>query len=350
MINGLAICAGSGGLELGLKIALGDKYQCVGYIEREAYSAAIIVARIQDKTLDSAPIWDDITTFDSQPWSGLVDIISAGFPCQPWSTAGKQKKTKDERWIWDSIYRVICEVKPGMVFLENVPNLKRGGLQIILRDLAKCGYAVEWDVFSAKSMGAPHIRKRLFILAYSNNNGFLSALGTKDEQRNRKKKIPNSKLERTSYRNLANTQSKSQRESGNQEIQSSDKNIIGGSDKSSVANPSSGRWKENLKDLCGGKSDIAGKGLEHTDNKRLERYGINKESSYEFPSWPPSPTSEDWEAIPESLKPAVRRVVDGMAPWMDRLRSCGNGVVPVVAAMAFLHLGSRAGLIDKEVP
>src|SRR4051794_17344915 len=104
----MALCAGAGGLELGLRIALGDGYRCVVYVEREAYAAAALVARMEDSALDSAPVWDDLLTFDAKPWRGVVDLVSAGFSCQPWSPAGKRMGTEDERWIWPDLYRVIC--------------------------------------------------------------------------------------------------------------------------------------------------------------------------------------------------------------------------------------------------
>src|SRR3990167_1083409 len=168
-MNGLAICAGVGGLELGLKLALGDAYRCVCYIEREGYAASVLVARMEDKALDTAPVWDDLATFDGRPWRGIVDLISAGFPCQPASTAGRRKGTDDDRWLWPHIKRIVCEVRPRLIFLENVPgllNVNHGrAFAAILGDMAELGYDAEWEMFSAKGVGAPHLRKRVFILA-----------------------------------------------------------------------------------------------------------------------------------------------------------------------------------------
>lgn len=166
LIHGMALCAGAGGLELGLRIALGDDYRCVVYVEREAYAAATLVARMADQALDTAPVWDDLSTFDGKPWCGVVDIVSAGFSCQPWSAAGKQLGIEDERWIWPDIARIVCEVEPEWVFLENVGGLVRGGLEHVLRDLAVSGFDAEWDCLSAAEVGAPHVRERLFILAH----------------------------------------------------------------------------------------------------------------------------------------------------------------------------------------
>jgi DNA (cytosine-5)-methyltransferase 1 len=162
----MALCAGAGGLELGLRIALGDDYRCVVYVEREAYAAAALVARMADQALDTAPVWDDLSTFDGKPWRGVVDIVSAGFSCQPWSPAGKRLGLDDERWIWPDIERVIREVGPEWVFMENVAGLVRGGLEHVLRDLATQGFAAEWDCVSAAEVDAPHLRERLFILAH----------------------------------------------------------------------------------------------------------------------------------------------------------------------------------------
>ena len=162
----MALCAGAGGLELGLRIALDDDYRCVVYVEREAYAASALVARMADQALDTAPVWDDLSTFDGKPWRGVVDIVSAGFSCQPWSIAGKQFGLEDERWIWPDIARILCEVRPEWVFLENVGGLIRGGLEQVLRDLAISGFDAEWDSLSAAEIGAPHVRERLFILAH----------------------------------------------------------------------------------------------------------------------------------------------------------------------------------------
>lgn len=84
---GLSLCSGAGGLDLGLHLALSG-YRTVGHVERDAYAAAILVARMEDAALDCAPVWDDVATFDGRPWRGAVDIVTAGYPCQPFSVAG----------------------------------------------------------------------------------------------------------------------------------------------------------------------------------------------------------------------------------------------------------------------
>src|SRR5690606_32653406 len=83
---GLSLCSGAGGLDLGLAIAI-PGYRAVGHVERGTYAAAILVARMEDAALDQAPVWDDIASFDGRPWRGAVDIVTAGYPCQPFSVA-----------------------------------------------------------------------------------------------------------------------------------------------------------------------------------------------------------------------------------------------------------------------
>jgi len=181
-INGLSICGGIGGLELGLRFALGPRYRCVGYVERDAFAAACLVARMESEDLDPTPIWDDVATFDGRAWRGAVDIVSAGFPCQPWSQAGKRRGTADARWLWPLVAECIREIRPAVVVLENVSGLVAAGLGHVLGDLARLGFDAEWDVFLASETGAPQLRERWFCLAYAEGCGceILSGMGAKD--------------------------------------------------------------------------------------------------------------------------------------------------------------------------
>ena len=171
-MNGLALFAGGGGLELGLSLALGTDYRTIAYVEREATSAAVLAANMERGWLDSAVIWDDVTTFTGDAVSPLVDqidIISAGFPCQPWSVAGSRKGTDDERWLWPLIFRLVREIRPRSIFLENVPGLLHGGIEHVLGDLASVGFDAEWTSVRASDVGAPHRRERVFILGYTDS-------------------------------------------------------------------------------------------------------------------------------------------------------------------------------------
>jgi len=166
VFTAISLCTGYDGIGLGLRRAIAN-LRTVAYVERECYAVANLVAKIQAGLLDDAPIWDDVSTFDGRPFAGLVGIIHAGVPCQPWSLAGKREGTKDERWIWGDIFRIIVEVQPEYVFLEEVPGfISGGGLGFVLSDLAQAGFDAEWGCFTAAECGAPHKRKRLFILAH----------------------------------------------------------------------------------------------------------------------------------------------------------------------------------------
>lgn len=164
-------CAGIGMLGEGLRAGLdwlGVESRCVGYIERDGFAASALVARMEDASLDQAPIADTLESFDGRLWRGRVDCFAAGFPCQPWSHAGKQEGIGDERWLWPALVRIIVDVEPGLVFLENVPGLvSGGGLEYVLSDLAKMGFDAEWCHITAGAVGASHKRDRFFLLAYA---------------------------------------------------------------------------------------------------------------------------------------------------------------------------------------
>lgn len=161
----LALFAGGGGGLLGSKL-LGWRTVC--YVENNPYAVEIIKARIRDGMLDDAPIWDDVRTFDGRPWAGRVDIVTAGFPCQPWSAAGKHQGEHDKRNLWPETIRIIREVEPEWCLLENVPNLlSRSYVQQIFSDLAESGYDIRWDCIPAAAVGAPHLRYRLWIVAHA---------------------------------------------------------------------------------------------------------------------------------------------------------------------------------------
>lgn len=177
----LELCAGVGALGLGIARALPAR--TVSYVEREAFAASRLVAGMEAGRLDSAPVWDDLLAFDGGAWRGAVDLVAAGFPCQPWSAAGKRAGTGDERWIWDRIAGLIRDVGPSVVVLENVPGLALGGLEHVLGSLASLGFDAEWGVFAASEAGAPHRRERLFLLAWRLPDADLRALWLAAERR-----------------------------------------------------------------------------------------------------------------------------------------------------------------------
>ncbi|MBN1459984.1 MAG: DNA cytosine methyltransferase [Armatimonadetes bacterium] len=163
-MNGLALCAGIGGFELGLRLVL-PEYRTVCYVEREGFAASRLAERAMEGYLDQAPIWDDLRTFDGLPFRDRVHIITAGFPCQPFSQAGPRTGISDPRWLWPRIFEIARDVRPSYVFLENSPQIRKQGLPLILGDLSGAGFDAEWDVFSAEEEGYPHRRSRLYLLA-----------------------------------------------------------------------------------------------------------------------------------------------------------------------------------------
>jgi DNA (cytosine-5)-methyltransferase 1 len=168
-MNELALFAGAGGGILGGKL-LGWRTVCA--VEFDEHARNVLVARQNDGCLEPFPIWDDVRTFDGKPWRGIVDVVSGGFPCQDISVANTNPAGLDgERsGLWTEMRRIIREVQPLFAFVENSPMLIIRGVERILGDLAKMGYDVEWGIISASDLGAPHLRERCWIFAYSNQS------------------------------------------------------------------------------------------------------------------------------------------------------------------------------------
>ena len=163
-MNELALFAGAGGGILGGKL-LGWRTVCA--VEWEQYPASVLCARQNDGLLPPFPIWDDVQTFDGKPWRGIVDVVSGGFPCTDISAAGKGAGIDGEAsGMWREMARIIHEVRPKFVFVENSPILTSRGLDRVLGDLAKIGYDAEWYCLEAGQFGATHVRERLFVVAY----------------------------------------------------------------------------------------------------------------------------------------------------------------------------------------
>ena len=159
----LALFAGAGGGILGGAL-LGWRTVCA--VEINPYCQRVLLARQRDGMLPDFPIWDDVQTFDGHPWRGLVDVISGGFPCQDISVAGRGAGIDGAKsGMWRHFARIIREVGPRYVFVENSPALVTRGLGRVLGDLAALGYDARWGVLSAEAVGAPHERERLWIRA-----------------------------------------------------------------------------------------------------------------------------------------------------------------------------------------
>jgi DNA (cytosine-5)-methyltransferase 1 len=159
----LALFAGAGGGILGGKL-LG--WKCVCAVEIDAFCRQVLLARQRDGILEPFPIWDDVKTFDGKPWQGYVDLVSGGFPCQDISAAGGGGGIREERsGLWAEFARIIGEVQPRYVLVENSPMLTVRGLDVVLGDLATLGYNARWGVLGAKEVNSPHERERIWIVA-----------------------------------------------------------------------------------------------------------------------------------------------------------------------------------------
>lgn len=164
-VTHIGLCAGYGGIELGLHRAIRGM-RTVALCEIEAFAIANLVSKMEAGLMDPAPIWPNLKTF---PWAAFrdrVDILTGGYPCQPFSAAGQRKGKQDPRHLWPYIADGIRLLRPRCCFFENVEGHISLGLSDVIEDLAGMGYRTTWGIFSASECGAPHQRKRVFILAY----------------------------------------------------------------------------------------------------------------------------------------------------------------------------------------
>ena len=287
-LTGISLCSGIGGIDLGLKLAMGQQYSTVCYVEGEAYCASVLAARMQEGALCDAPIWSDVKTFDARPWRGGVDIVSVGYPCQPFSNAGKRAGADDPRHLWPHVARIIAVVKPAYVFAENVPGHVSLGLRDVRCDLQGLGYSVYAGLFSAAECGAPHIRKRLFILAHTNRRRGRSSIPERVAMGQSNDGVPTQRhqgcggpIGSRAYVADAN---------GERQLQ-----------------PQGHKPAVRRRPANGGQADVGGRAL---------------------PNW--------------VAEPNVGRLVDGIPHRVDRLRALGNAVVPAVACRAWSCLIRQA--------
>lgn len=375
----LSLCTGVGGIELGFKLALPTS-RTVAYVEIEAYACEILVKRMEEKILDEAPIWSNIKSFDGKPWRGKVDIITGGYPCQPFSIAGKKLGDKDPRHLWPYIRRIISEIEPTMCFFENVGGHLQLGFEQVHDDLQRLGYTVKAGLFTAEEVGAPHRRERLFILAYRNHSRCCSCRNSISErhlcsnQERNSAKIPENRTQLQlgigsngkimadgcCFRSEWNSQKGNNGEQQEKSFESG--SLIMGS-KRKLANTQSSRTGKHISKLrqrtkthsntLANAQCLGYRG--RCDGNQTGKLCQDKTSrpfcTYDqLPIWPPKPTEYQlWQNIPENLKPAIYRMADGMADRVDRIRACGNGVVPLVAAYAFTVLTSNLELTTTGI-
>ncbi|WP_082355462.1 DNA cytosine methyltransferase [Pseudomonas sp. RIT-PI-r] len=301
-MNELALFAGSGGGILGGHL-LGWRTVCA--VEREAYSAQVLAQRQNDRALPTFPIWSDVCSFDGRPWRGLVDVVSGGFPCQDISAAGTGAGIDGARsGLWREMARIIGEVRPELVYLENSPLLVGRGLALVLSDLAEMGYDAQWCIVSASDCGAPHQRDRIWLVA--------NAVGGRQPARGlslgtqptiTESRLGSSTMDHVDFDGMQRRITEwPQTESGRPPH--------------SVEGCSS-----HLADACGkhGERIVAGGADPQVRSRPIERPARSRGDG--FRRWP--------------TEPGMGRVADGVAHRVDRIKALGNGQVPRVAATAF---------------
>jgi len=294
VLNELALFAGTGGGILGGKL-LGWRTVCA--VEIEDYPRRVLMQRQNDGILEPFPIWDDVRTFDGRPWRGIIDVVSGGFPCQDISCAGKGKGIAGSRsGLWAEMARIIGEVRPKYVFIENSPNLRTRGLETVLADLAFLGFDAQWSRISASECQAHHKRDRIWIVAHAERQQL------RDESR------------RGGGENRESTPEP--RHDGEKEPLAHDKSNGCGQRRTGRLNSSRpGERKQTLQNMA------------DTKGTRFEKNESNRNGPQESllsciaKSWP--------------TEPDVGRVANGVAYRVDRLKALGNGQVPRVVATAW---------------
>ena len=287
-MNELALFAGAGGGILGGKL-LGWRTVCA--VEWEPYAACVLAARQNDGLLPSFPIWDDVQTFDGRPWRGVAQVISGGFPCQDISIAGKGDGLDGERsGMWKQMARIICEVGPEYVFVENSPMLVSRGLGAVLGDLSSMGFDAKWGIVGAKDVGANHQRDRIWIVAHSNSNGWTT---------------------RKKSRSLGTPVSEQQ------EGQNNSLHFEGASSLPTTEGDVPNSMLNRLQRIRSVRPTERQIGLRCRKGRNEEQniYGANR----------------TWWAV----EPELGRVAHGVDARVDRLKAIGNGQVPLCAATAW---------------
>ena len=187
-MHGLDLFSGYGGITL----ALSEWVIPVAYCEIDRYAQGILLSRMSENKLPIAPIWDNIQTFSGKQFRGKVDIVYGGFPCQDISTAGNGSGLEGERsGLFFELCRVVKEVSPIFIFLENVPAIRTRGLREVVVQLTNMGYDCQWTSVSALEVGANHVRKRWFLLGFSRYT-------QKGQKTSQKKNFPNANDKRLS--------------------------------------------------------------------------------------------------------------------------------------------------------
>ena len=305
----ISFCSGYGGIERGLDLA-GFEHRVIAYVEIEAFAIANLVNKMEAGQLPPAPIYTDIKTFPAHLFRDRVDLITGGYPCQPFSAAGQRKGTDDPRHLWPFIRRHIESIRPVQCFFENVEGHISLGLSTVISDLGEDGYRAAWGIFSASEVGAPHQRKRVYILADRHSQRELQPQGREQNERGR---FGDCREELADTDRRGSAACGETREGSNGPITERLSAQGGTSPGGSMAVPVV-KGLQGFRDI----GDTGGEGSQ-SDDQQPTGCGASQVRSW----------------LPE---PRVGRVVDGRADRVDRIRMLGNAVVPQTAAKAWIYL------------
>ncbi|WP_425387599.1 DNA cytosine methyltransferase [Desulfocurvus vexinensis] len=325
----MALCAGAGGLELGFHLLFPGEYRTVCAVERSGHAASAFLAGVEAAGLPLPAVWSDLHSFAGRPWRGVVDIVSAGYPCQPFSDAGRRRGKDDQRHLWPEVRRIVTEVQPPICFFENVSGHVRRGLAAVHADLLALGYRIEAGLYSAAECGAPHVRARVFILA-------VKALA--DAQGLPQDTISLCSSPQPTRPGLCGTGVAYPPGVGHEisvegsipaEHQPACRGCAG---REAVAHPNSVRQQQPQR-------------AQSQERRRPGHSSIGSACPNRAWPWPANAASPQhpWEA-PRTIEPGLGGATHGLASRSERLYLLGNGVVPVAAALAFVDLWQRLHL------
>jgi DNA (cytosine-5)-methyltransferase 1 len=313
-----SLFSGIGGLDLGLERA---GMNVIWQSEIDPYASRVLA-----KHWPEVPNYGNIKNIR---WGDIVrpDVICGGYPCQPFSTAGKRQGTDDPRHLWPWVREAISELRPQYAILENVRGHVSLGLNVVLGEMASIGYDAEWQIVSAASVGAPHRRERVIIVAYPNssnqtNGGEREVISSQDT-------------------GWGNDRSRSRSDTGQVSVGSSGQNTCHVADtydsgsRTSERRTNSNGSKEIEKRLVFAQSwvgrrraDVAYADGEQLGQRRVEEHSGQTDNRRDNNTR--GQTTDDfgqWWAV----EPDVGRVAHGVPSRVDRLKGLGNAVVPQVA-------------------